>query len=81
MPIQYKQHTVSINSNLDRANVAGEGIDLFAARTGISDEDGETRVRDMLANIMHYCDVNDVDFKNAFCRANDNYEAEVEQES
>jgi hypothetical protein len=71
---------IAIVSNLERANIAGEAVGLLVTKTGISGEDSETQVSDLLANLMHYCDVNDVDFQSALARGADNYQSELEGE-
>ena len=76
MQTQKNQPVITIENNLDRTKVAGEAIELFAARTGISDEDCEMRVSDLLANMMHYCNQYGVDFQEALFRATCNYDVE-----
>ena len=42
-------------------------------------DDDESNVRDLLADILHYCDKHSIDFTNELRIASDNYQAEIEQ--
>jgi hypothetical protein len=81
--LQRKKEKVSASGfnigNADRAAWAGEVIELFADLTGMSSEynDTDTVVCDLLANLMHYCDKEEIDFDEALRMAEVHYIAEV----
>lgn len=67
-------------SNLARAEWAREALERFARRSGLlssrTQEDFETIVSDFLADLLHLCRMNDVDFDECADRARANHDAE-----
>lgn len=49
-------------NNEDRANTAKNAVDLFAAETGITEEENDTQIKDLLCNLRHLCDKSELDF-------------------
>lgn len=68
-------------TNKLRSLFAAEAIDVFANRTGINDEDEETKLGDLLADILHFCDEKYLDFSGVLERSRLHYQAEIEEES
>jgi len=67
--------------NADRADWAAAAVLKFATVTGmIENEDAETTIGDLLADLMHLCDREGVDFHTCVARASDHYEEEVSEE-
>jgi len=60
--------------NDNRAQWAEDAIVAFVARTGSEKEDA---LADLLADLMHYCDRNDLDFEHELGRAHMFYYAET----
>jgi hypothetical protein len=60
--------------NDDRAEWAETALEAFMA---VCKTDESDAVADLLANLRHYCDRNDLDFDAELSRANMNYEAET----
>jgi len=59
------------------ASYAGAALETFCDQTGLGPEDGkDTAVADLLADLMHYCDVEGLSFSGCLARAEGNYEAE-----
>jgi hypothetical protein len=65
-------------TNIDRAGWAETALKAFEKVTGSDAK--EEGVRDLLADMMHYCDVNDIDFANELRVATDNYDEEITEE-
>lgn len=63
--------------NHKRAGWAGIGLDAFMDETGTDVEDV---VADFIADMMHWCDRNDQDFKKQLARARRMYNAETTPE-
>jgi hypothetical protein len=75
----FEPDLAKISANVYEANYA---IDAFARITDMreSNEDDETILRDLLANLMHWCDCRDIDFDEELATARTNYLAEIEGE-
>lgn len=69
-------------TNLDRAGWAMAAVDTFAEKAGLDSagEELETKVGDLLANLMHLCRINKVDFEQALHTGRMHFEAEVAEE-
>lgn len=68
--------------NDNRAAWAATALNAFADVTmmNTAGEDGETILGDLLADLMHWCDRNGVDFNDMLERARDHYEEETRPE-
>lgn len=64
-------------TNEERASWAQRAIDAFEVATNMEGEPLETVVGDLLANLMHLCDAEDLDFGHLLARARYNHEAEA----
>jgi hypothetical protein len=64
--------------NTDRAAWAAAALQEFQRITGTDDEDS---VADLLCDLMHWCDRDDVDFDAALSSARMHYEAETAPEA
>lgn len=62
------------NKNDERAGCAGEALRQFQLVTGT--DDGEA-LRDLLCNLLHWCDRNPFDFEAALSHARRHYEVET----
>ena len=62
------------NMNDDRAEWAASALRQFQCVTGTDYEDA---LRDLLGDLMHWCDRNDFDFELALNRARGHYEAQT----
>lgn len=69
-------------TNDDRAGWAMAAVDVFAEKTGLNSagEALETKVGDLLANLMHLCRINKVDFESVLQTGRMHFEAEVAEE-
>ena len=67
--------------NVDRALDALKVVELHALRTGIEREAVETRIVDLLANIMHLCDDKGLDQDEMIERAAGHYREEYTEEN
>lgn len=68
-------------NNAERSTYALSSVNTFAIATGIQDEDMETQISDLLADLMHLADEHDIDWAYLDQRAGDHYRAEVEEEA
>ena len=68
-------------NNLDRAETAKQAVDVYAKATCSEDEDSETKVSDLLCDLMHLCDLEGLDFKRSVERADSHYSDEWEEEN
>lgn len=68
------------NMNDDRAEWAAAAIHAFGHTTRMiqAGEDHDTIVCDLIADIMHWCDRNEVDFDDCLRIATNHYSAETE---
>lgn len=68
--------------NDDRAEWARQALETFAATTGLN-MDGETpeAIGDLLANIMHFCDRNGLDFDERLANARFHYDEETQDDT
>lgn len=60
--------------NDNRALWAEDALAAFMASTGTDEDDA---VADLLADLMHYCDFNGLDFEAELARAERNYQGET----
>ena len=67
-------------TNAMRAIDGALALRKHSAQTGVSAEDGETQLTDLLTNLMHYCADDNVPWTTCLERANDHYLAEWEEE-
>ena len=63
-------------SNKDRVRSITRTIEYFASITGAEQEDDRTIVIDLLTNLRHWCDTNDVDFDSISDTSTDHHEEE-----
>jgi len=64
--------------NRERAMWAAIGLEAFGNSTGISQEDEfDTVVGDFLADLMHLCDKNGVNFETLLEKGRNHYESEI----
>ena len=65
-------------TNLERSAWALAAVQALAEETGLSIEDDglETAVTDLLANVMHLCQLNRIDFDSCLSTATDHYSEE-----
>lgn len=69
-----------INTENDmRATYAQTVITAFVRDTGMNNEDDQTILADLLANLMHWCDRNPANFESCLYDARMHYAAEVEE--
>ncbi len=64
-------------TNEDRAEWARKALATFMFTTGSEREDA---VCDLLADLMHYCRLNDIDFEDELRRGRVHFEEEVSEE-
>lgn len=64
-------------TNGDRAKWAAVAIEAFAAATHTGGEDLDTQVADLVADLHHLCDANDVSFRACLERGHAHYQAEL----
>ena len=67
-------------TNARREEWAEEAIHTFAEATGVEDEDTDTKVSDLLANLMHLCRRDGVDFIACLNRGAMHHQAERDGE-
>ena len=65
-----------MSMNKKRAGWAAEAIDTFQETTQTDDED---RMSDLLCDLMHYADQNDIDFERELHRARHHHNVEIEE--
>lgn len=65
-----------------KARFAEEAVSVYAVRTGLDlDADGrETAVKDLLTDLMHFCDQEDLDFEDLLSGAQGFYDEEINGE-
>ncbi len=68
--------------NADRAEWATTALERFCRVTGLSlkDDGPDTAVSDLLADLMHYCDQEGIDFDECVDRGRCHYEEEKAEE-
>ena len=64
--------------NIERSGWAQSALDAFTAIVGESG-DGESDVGDLLADLMHLCDVQGISFEAALDQGRTHYEWELER--
>lgn len=67
-------------TNKDRAGWAKEAVDHFSKVVGAQDEDLETKMTDLLADMMHLADQNGLDFEKLTEHAENHFDEEFEEE-
>lgn len=71
-------------TNTDRAEWAKSALDVFAGETGLDadvEADGYyTAVKDLLGDLMHFCNQNEIDFDAALAGAETHFTAELAEE-
>lgn len=67
-------------SNAERAQWAGKAVDAFAAACRVEQEDKETILGDLLCDLMHWADHNDVNLEKCLKGALENYAFERQEE-
>jgi hypothetical protein len=65
-------------SNEDRAERVAQVYEMYQANTGVDDQ--ESFVSDLLADVMHFCQREDIDFEAKTVTAEMHFEAECEDE-
>lgn len=66
--------------NEERANDGEEAIKYFAKRVHQEDEDLKTNMTDLLADLMHLADFEDINFEEIFHTAKDHFDTEKAEE-
>lgn len=72
-------------SNADRAEWAGKAVHAFAFMThmdtsGDLEHDKPTVIGDLIADLIHYCDQEKIDFEDVLARGRDHYKEELAEE-
>lgn len=67
-------------TNEMRAEWAQKAVDAFAIATGIQNEDPETQISDLLADLMHLATSEGLDFRGLLDRARGHFEEEEAEE-
>jgi hypothetical protein len=65
-------------TNKDRAEWAHQALEAFEAATG---SEGDDAMCDLLADLMHYCRLNDISFGDELSRAERHFTEEVDEET
>ena len=65
-------------TNADRAERIYRAMQTYLRAKGGSEMETRLDIRDILTDIMHYCDEQGVDFEHEIIFSRDNYDAEVE---
>jgi hypothetical protein len=68
-------------TNADRAAWGGVAVETFSAATGITGEEPDLQIADLLADLMHYTDAHAISFADALDTARDHYAEEIELET
>lgn len=66
--------------NADRAERARRIVKAYGQEVGQPDEDLETNLGDLLADLMHLCEVDQVDFEECLDRGELNFDEEMDDE-
>ncbi len=72
---------MKLPTNRERASQASHALDEYAEHTGNEDEDRKTVIIDLLSDLMHLCEIEDIDFDSCLWHANDHYTTESNEES
>lgn len=64
--------------NEARADLAEEALAAFMANQGLSDAEIETAVRDLLADLIHYCDRVGIDWPDILQRVHERYKEDTD---
>jgi hypothetical protein len=70
---------VEIENNKDRAESAFRAMQTSSRLTGVTDEDVDVQISDLLCNLQHLADEQAIDFQECLERATRTYDAEVLQ--
>jgi hypothetical protein len=68
---------MKLPTNRNRADWASIAIDAYASAVNAADEEPELNVSDLLCDLMHYCNVEQIDWHRCVARAQDHYREEV----
>ncbi len=68
-------------SNEKRAEWAEVAIAAFAAEVRMHGEESETIITDLLCDLMHFCNLNGIDFQGCVEMAEGNYREELADEA
>lgn len=60
-----------------RTKFADKAVQDFASSTGLENDDEETKLSDLLADLLHWSFANDVDFSSAMRRARGHVQDEL----
>jgi hypothetical protein len=71
---------MKLPSNRERADWASIALDAFADECNMNDEDRETQLSDLLCDLMHFCDVEEINWTACVERAYDHWREEVREE-
>jgi len=72
---------VKLPSNRERADWASMALDTYAETVNTPpDEERELVLSDLLCDLMHYCEVEDIDFHQCVERAEDHFNEEQAEE-
>ena len=63
-------------TNGDRADWASSAVQVFAVKTGVDQEDVYIQVKDLLTDLLHFCDREGIVFKDVVRAAKGMYEEE-----
>ncbi len=72
-----KQIYASGTMNIERVQWADAAVDKFAAETGMQSDDLETRVCDLVSDLMHLCKFNGLDFEAILPRSRECFNEEL----
>ena len=67
--------------NADRADAADKALATFTRATWMQGEDYETRISDLVTDLIHLCDREGVVFDDVITRAKQHHRFELEDES
>lgn len=71
----------TFDTNADRATAGQMGLEAYAKSVNMADEEPhEMNLTDLLADLMHFCDREQIDFHSCVARAHDHYREEVREE-
>lgn len=67
-------------NNRERAIAARKALDVFSADMGLEEDDVETAVVDLLADLMHLCHINKLEFDLLLARGRQHFDFERDEE-
>lgn len=65
--------------NIARADRAGMGVQVYRGATGQQGEPLEQVLGDLICDLHHFCDAEDVDWTRVMARGLNHYETELEE--